>query len=40
MARVRKAEREGKDHEAERFFAEGIREVGIASAEEFLSRGQ
>jgi hypothetical protein len=40
MARVRKAEREGKPQEAERIFAEGMRQVGTSSAKEYLNKGQ
>jgi len=40
MARVRKAERGGNSQEAERIFAEGMREVGMVSAKEYLSKGQ
>lgn len=38
MAQVRKAERKGAPEEAERIFAEGMREVGTASAKEYLSK--
>ena len=39
MVRVRKAERDGKPQEAERIFTEGMRQVGTASAKEYLSKG-
>jgi hypothetical protein len=39
MIRVRRYEREGKRESAERAFHDGMREVGIASAKEFLTKG-
>jgi hypothetical protein len=39
MARVRRYEREGKRESAEKAFEEGMREVGLMAAKEFLSKG-
>ncbi|MGH9343360.1 MAG: hypothetical protein ACRD19_06335 [Terriglobia bacterium] len=40
MARVRKIERSGNAGRAEQAFCEGMREVGIAAAKEYLGSGQ
>jgi hypothetical protein len=39
MARVRKIERAGRTDEAESAFREGMKEVGVAAAKEFLAEG-
>ena len=39
MVRVRRLERAGKNDEAERAFREGMKEVGLAAAREYLAQG-
>jgi hypothetical protein len=39
MTRVRKFERTGRPDEAERTFQKGMKEIGIATAKEYLAKG-